>query len=1388
MLQFSSGQITVIETVTVHSNSTVTITRSPAPGSTCCGALPRCEDVRAIFSGIPFPSVTSNTSLPPITSSASMTETEVSTSTTLGDVIPTGTPQGFLVAATIAGGLRNYYFSYTDASGNIGLVPQTWQNATYWFLHNGYLRDRNPPYRFVWLNPELDSSQKRKRDDVDDVVIYDLSRSHDYDDATENPLDSLKQVSDGYFVKNSVNTTLSLRSNGVSYSFAAMRKVVNGVHDVIAVRTEDIERLPDGYVAINLEAKLEPLPIDSTRTGTGATSATGASSGTKTSTKTTKTSTISSISGFAATSVDGGVMYVQTEPISLGTPAPIFLKPIGPFGGIVDINSLDNLKPANEAKLFYGATSSTGDLVLANLNVTFPYNAVYLDNSAYIVSTVCSGNTTMTITWTSSGRDAWQVAKDSWSTPLLLISASSSCPHKGNDTEAYLIADLTQFSDTGGLTAVATGTFTSLNDTVKEFSVNIGPGFTDVGPDYVPDIGTPNSGDSGLKYAALGADFNQRLNAELGFYDVSTPEGLANLESTLYPSSVTRRGRLVDRGLFSFLADTAAAIALAALKALLKAIGDINGTMSWSKFFTPDGVGRDSLDQKYSTSCTSYVRKLGPWGCQVRLWMFLPDSVTTAYAQMSDQISKWGNQLVGQTTYATPGVEIYCVDCYVDAKFVVSATVRCDTTGFVEAWGALSGSLALQLQFGINGYWEKVYNGSNPLATIGLGPFGIGSYVQIGPYAKVDFQNDVKLAFVGQLLLGMSVNWPSLNGRADLINSGKTYNYLNGLSNPAITKIAQVYGSVTITWTVGLPLSVALGFKVNIGPFNLEKSVGFAFTPQVVVKVTFAESASTRREIDMDTMDTSLMPRFAITDLVERQDMNEQFCRGALVSIYAQILVEFVFADIATLPLYYWPSQSNPFYLFTPTCFGVMTNVSMCQRSAVSSLKADPTASAFCSGIFGWTTTPSAVSTITNTAVTVSTQNVTSTTTKFVSVNGNVTSTVPSYTLYITGYATSHVAGVCTGAASVVSVASRGLASVQPMQRNPIIPPPEVMSEILREKKVWEEEEGGFIDGGFPVPARMALEERDSAAPASLELDEEGALTTPAPFELEDRALTTPAYFSGWSVASISSACGCMVLNPPGTKVSYTTTMAGTTTSINYSTQWVTITSTTTTGNITVATTTRKRATGTYPTVATKPTQSFPDAQYSSGAYTATADGNPTYLTPFKNYNLEIDGSDLASCSCGSGAICRWTDPVYNDVSYTINSTCSGINDCNKMCADINYLYGVSNLCTGSVFFVSRGMCVFKEKVAGLNNYTGVDGCGYDKTVASNKVISGLLDFTTSNHLEWRYDYNYTDGALDYQGNPLTINRYTETSDFTRMYYFKDGTNFTITWNGTVIN
>ncbi|KAF3093600.1 hypothetical protein TWF102_007829 [Orbilia oligospora] len=398
------AQITVKETVTVRSNSTVTVTRQPLADVTSCGAaLPLCKDIITLFSpSFPF---ASNTTFPSSTELSSVVETSTST---LGVETPTGTPVGFLITTTISG--DDYYFSFNVNTGieggaGVSLVPRTWSgNATRWFLYNGYLRDHNPPsYKFLWLDPGLTSTTPKRKRDSGAAVIYNLTQSYDYDRATENPLDSLRSVSSGYSVRNSVDTTLLLRSSDVvSYSFAAVEE--GGVYNVIGVQSDDID-----------------------------------------------TDSISGISGYAGSATGDGVMYIQTSPINLGTPAPVYLEPISPFGGIVNSSSLDTIKPDIQAKMFYGAKGQDGGMILGNLNVTFPYRSVYLDHSGFVVSTICNGNNSMTVTWenSESGKGAWMFARETWETPVLLISAGSSCPRFGNDTESFLIAR--RFTIFGGI-------------------------------------------------------------------------------------------------------------------------------------------------------------------------------------------------------------------------------------------------------------------------------------------------------------------------------------------------------------------------------------------------------------------------------------------------------------------------------------------------------------------------------------------------------------------------------------------------------------------------------------------------------------------------------------------------------------------------------------------------------------------------------------------------------------------------------------------------------------------------------------------------------------------------------------------------------------------------
>ncbi|KAK6498486.1 hypothetical protein TWF481_011077 [Arthrobotrys musiformis] len=426
------------------------------------------------------------------------------------------------------------------------------------------------------------------------------------------------------------------------------------------------------------------------------------------------------------------------------------------------------------------------------------------------------------------------------------------------------------------------------------------------------------------------------------------------------------------------------------------------------------------------------------------------------------------------------------------------------------------------------------------------------------------------------------------------------------------------------------------------------------------------------------------------------------------------------------------------------------SDVGVCEMSAVASLQADSTGGVFCSEIYGWTTTPTATSTIFATATSTGSGVVTDTTTSTIGVIASVTFTSREVTLSVFGYVTSpRVSAECTGTPAAATLASR---AVYPEDS-------QVSRGVGKVPSAWIPESRGRRKGNL------------------------------IPVEVVKRDISTPEYFSGWDVTSISSACGCLTLASPETQVVYTTFTTTGATTTEFSTEWTTPSTTVTTSNDTISTTTTSLISYSYQTVAAAITQSFPSAQYSIGVYTATAPAEPTYALAFTNYNLAVAGEDLATCACGTGLTCSWVDYIRGG-DYNMQVPCSTLNDCSIMCTNINYAYGTTNLCVGVVFYQSpRNVCVFKRKLAGLDtNYLGdtsTPGCGTELTLAGNRVTSGIMDFTRPGMEEWRYVYNYSATALDYDGNLMTYHMLLESSAGDWTYYNDDGTVRSNYWNFT---
>jgi len=125
------------------------------------------------------------------------------------------------------------------------------------------------------------------------------------------------------------------------------------------------------------------------------------------------------------------------------------------------------------------------------------------------------------------------------------------------------------------------------------------------------------------------------------------------------------------------------------------------------------------------------------------------------------------------------------------------------------------------------------------ITSLPLTPFSIPNIFVLGPKFDLSAGVNFELDAQGQLLAGIRADWPSINARIDVVNSGSSF--ANGFT-PEITPIFEVEGSISLTTTFFLEGALGIGIDIANGLFD--KSVELIEKPGIFVSAGVGASFS----------------------------------------------------------------------------------------------------------------------------------------------------------------------------------------------------------------------------------------------------------------------------------------------------------------------------------------------------------------------------------------------------------------------------------------------------------------------------------------------------------------------------------------------------------------
>jgi len=188
--------------------------------------------------------------------------------------------------------------------------------------------------------------------------------------------------------------------------------------------------------------------------------------------------------------------------------------------------------------------------------------------------------------------------------------------------------------------------------------------------------------------------------------------------------------------------------------------------------------------------------------------------------------TQWGP---GFQLYSGSEFDLVCVNCGTQGSLTITGNVDWSiTSGIDSADVSVAGNMAMTLEVGVNAksVSQTIPIASMQLAQIPLAAIEVPEIMTIGPQIDISASASVTIAATGSLLLGATLNWPSVS--ADLVLDGDGTTGGSGWS-PSFNPVSQIQGSVSATLNLDLP--VELGIGVNLLDGKFDKKIGVIDTP-----------------------------------------------------------------------------------------------------------------------------------------------------------------------------------------------------------------------------------------------------------------------------------------------------------------------------------------------------------------------------------------------------------------------------------------------------------------------------------------------------------------------------------------------------------------------------
>ena len=200
----------------------------------------------------------------------------------------------------------------------------------------------------------------------------------------------------------------------------------------------------------------------------------------------------------------------------------------------------------------------------------------------------------------------------------------------------------------------------------------------------------------------------------------------------------------------------------------------------------------------------------------------------------------WGQQ---KKLFENGGLNAYCVDCETHGNVDIagSLSINIPETKVKSGNLKISGSIEATLGLGLTVSQTHKISGLSKeinLWSQGIPALSIPEIITIGPDISVDFTAGVSLEGTAAIMVGGSVTMDGFSANLDIVHSDRSS--ASGFS-PKFTPKSKANAEVTLSASIGLPVSIGFGINVPRVPAIGKREVDLVNTPSLTASANYSD-------------------------------------------------------------------------------------------------------------------------------------------------------------------------------------------------------------------------------------------------------------------------------------------------------------------------------------------------------------------------------------------------------------------------------------------------------------------------------------------------------------------------------------------------------------------